>query len=212
MAKTTTKDIERMLFEQGWLYNLKIGQLIVNDKDEDGRYVSNIYIPGVHEVLRELSDRENHILWLRYSQNKTLEEVAKELNVTRERIRQIESKCIRRLRQPKYITKVLAISESKHKEILNAKIATVEKEIRDFYGEEMTKRNGLLPQRFCETPLEELDLSTRPYNCLRRAGISTIEQLQQMPEEKLLRLRNLGIKSLYEIQSRLADIKPKGEE
>ena len=35
-AKITTKDIERMLFEQGWIYNLKIGQLIVNDKGEDG--------------------------------------------------------------------------------------------------------------------------------------------------------------------------------
>ncbi|NCA93103.1 sigma-70 family RNA polymerase sigma factor [bacterium] len=197
MAKITTKRIGRMMHELGWLYNLKIGQLIVNDKDEDGRYVSNIYIPGVYEVLRELSDRENRILWLRYSQNKTLEEVAKELNVTRERIRQIESKCLRRLRQPKYIAKVLAISESKHKAILNAKMATVEKE--------MTKRNGSLPKSRCETSIEELDLSVRPYNCLRRAGISTIEQLQQVPEEKLLRLRNLGRKSTEEIQSKLKE-------
>ena len=72
-------------------------------------------------------------------------------------------------------------------------------------GKKVTMMNGLLPKSRCETPIEELDLSIRPYNCLWRAGIRTIEQLQQMPEEKLLRLQNLGRKSLSEIKSKLDD-------
>lgn len=211
MEKITTKRITRMLFEQGWLYNLKIGQLIVNDKDEDGRSVANIYVPGVHEVLQELSERENRILWLRYSQNKTLEEVAKELTLSRERIRQIECRCLRRLRQPKHIVKVLAISESRHKAILDAKIAetrtAAEKEIREYYEEELKKKetmSDVAHLTLAEKPIEELDLSVRPYNCLKRARIDTIGQLLEMTEQKLLRVRNLGLKSTQEIITRLS--------
>jgi DNA-directed RNA polymerase subunit alpha len=71
------------------------------------------------------------------------------------------------------------------------------------------KKNLALPEGVAEIPIEALDLSTRPYNCLKRARINTVGQLQEMTEEKLLRLRNLGLRSMEEIQSKLKEYKAK---
>ena len=58
----------------------------------------------LNEVLGELTDREEKVIRLRYGiddgRNHTLEEVGKEFNVTRERIRQIEAKALKKLRHP----------------------------------------------------------------------------------------------------------------
>ena len=58
----------------------------------------------INEVLSQLTDREARVIRLRYGledgRNHTLEEVGKEFNVTRERIRQIEAKALKKLRHP----------------------------------------------------------------------------------------------------------------
>lgn len=59
--------------------------------------------------------------------------------------------------------------------------------------------------------LEELDFTVRTYNCLRRAGIETTEQLQSMSTLDLLRIRSLGRRSLEEIEEKLAALKLKHE-
>jgi DNA-directed RNA polymerase subunit alpha len=51
--------------------------------------------------------------------------------------------------------------------------------------------------------IEELDLSVRSYNCLKRAGIQTIRELVQRSEEEMMKVRNLGKKSLKEIKDKL---------
>ena len=51
--------------------------------------------------------------------------------------------------------------------------------------------------------IEELDFSVRTYNCLRRAGITTVSQLKQMTIEDLKKVRNLGSKSIDEILQRV---------
>ena len=53
-------------------------------------------------------------------------------------------------------------------------------------------------------PIEELELSIRSYNCLKRAGISTIGALRTMSDEDLQHIRNLGRKSISEIKEKLA--------
>jgi len=55
-------------------------------------------------------------------------------------------------------------------------------------------------------PLEELDLSTRTYNCLIRAGIHTIFDVVRRAPEELLAVRNLSCKCLDELESRLGDL------
>ena len=57
-----------------------------------------------------------------------------------------------------------------------------------------------------EMTIEELELSVRSYNCLKRAGINTVEELTQKTEEDMMKVRNLGKKSLEEVQNKLAEL------
>jgi len=56
-----------------------------------------------------------------------------------------------------------------------------------------------------EMNIDELELSVRSYNCLKRAGINTVEELTNRSLESMGNIRNLGKKSLDEIQGRLKD-------
>ena len=56
-----------------------------------------------------------------------------------------------------------------------------------------------------DLPIEELDLSVRSYNCLKRAGINAVEELIKKTEEDMMKIRNLGKKSLAEVKSKLAE-------
>lgn len=61
-------------------------------------------------------------------------------------------------------------------------------------------------EKVLEMTIEELDLSVRSYNCLKRAGINTVEELTQKTEEDMMKVRNLGKKSLEEVQAKLAEL------
>jgi len=63
---------------------------------------------------------------------------------------------------------------------------------------------GITPEVY-DTPIEELELTTRTYNCLKRADITRIGQLLQMDEKDLLSVRNLGSKSIDEIKDKLVE-------
>jgi len=60
--------------------------------------------------------------------------------------------------------------------------------------------------RILETTIEELELSVRSSNCLKRAGINTVGELINKSEEDLMKVRNLGKKSLDEIKGKLAEL------
>ena len=51
--------------------------------------------------------------------------------------------------------------------------------------------------------IEDLELSVRSYNCLKRAGITTVEELTQKTEEEMIHVRNLGKKSLKEVKDKI---------
>jgi DNA-directed RNA polymerase subunit alpha len=57
-----------------------------------------------------------------------------------------------------------------------------------------------------ERPIEDLELTVRSYNCLKREGVDTIGQLATMTEEELMNIRNLGMKSVDEIRSKLLEL------
>ena len=59
-------------------------------------------------------------------------------------------------------------------------------------------------EKIMEMPIEELDLSVRSYNCLKRAGINTIYELTQKTAEDMMKVRNLGKKSLEEVEDKLS--------
>ncbi|MBQ6078108.1 MAG: DNA-directed RNA polymerase subunit alpha [Clostridia bacterium] len=61
-------------------------------------------------------------------------------------------------------------------------------------------------EKILEMNIEDLDLSVRSYNCLKRAGINTVEELVQRDEDEMMKVRNLGRKSLEEVQQKLAQL------
>jgi DNA-directed RNA polymerase subunit alpha len=61
-------------------------------------------------------------------------------------------------------------------------------------------------EKALEMTIEELELSVRSFNCLKRASINTVEELTQRTEEDMMKVRNLGKKSLEEVKSKLAEL------
>lgn len=68
----------------------------------------------------------------------------------------------------------------------------------------MVEKEENAKNRLMEMTIEELDLSVRSYNCLKRAGLNTVEELVRKTEEDMMKVRNLGKKSLQEVKEKLA--------
>ena len=138
-------------------------------------------------VLHSLTERERRVLDFRYKDGLTFEEIGKRECVTRERIRQIHAKSFRKLRHPerlnylKYgVSGVIARQTENARE---AALASLPKP--DIKPEDIT--------------LEELELSVRSYNCLKRAGVNTLRNVSEMTFDELCHVRNLGKRSIDEI-------------
>jgi DNA-directed RNA polymerase subunit alpha len=61
-------------------------------------------------------------------------------------------------------------------------------------------------EKALEMTIEELELSVRSFNCLKRAGINTVEELTHRTEEDMMKVRNLGKKSLDEVKNKLEEL------
>ena len=61
-------------------------------------------------------------------------------------------------------------------------------------------------ENFKNMPIEELNISVRTYNCLKRHGVSTVGDLSKMTKEELTRIRNLGKRNYDEILEKLDNI------
>ena len=57
-----------------------------------------------------------------------------------------------------------------------------------------------------ETPIEEIEFSVRAYNCLKRAGINTVQDLISKKEVEVTKIRNLGKKSLKEVLDKVKEL------
>lgn len=67
----------------------------------------------------------------------------------------------------------------------------------------MVEKEEESKDKILEMNIEELDLSVRSYNCLKRAGINTVEELTKKTQEDMMKVRNLGRKSLEEVEQKL---------
>ena len=68
-------------------------------------------------------------------------------------------------------------------------------------------KEGAAPQsKALDMTIDELDLSVRSYNCLKRAGINSVQELAELDETDLMRVRNLGKKSMDEVRAKLASL------
>lgn len=97
------------------------------------------------------------------------------------------------------------------KDVVSLAAKAIEEHIRQFVDLSDYMRNiGILKepdedrqQKVLEMSIEDMDLSVRSYNCLKRAGIHTVEDLTKKSEDDMLKVRNLGRKSLDEVISKL---------
>lgn len=173
-----------------------------------------------------LTEREKNVILLRYKEKQTLEQVAQEFELTRERIRQIETKAIQKLKSKKDIffdsfdeykliekeylrkrdelcKKVEELDEliEKANKLVHNKNTTI-KEIEDFISLSQDEKQSLM---IMNTDIADLDFSVRTINCLRRARINTVNELSKKTVEELMRIRNLGRKCLKEILETLRE-------
>ena len=168
------------------------------------------------ELIGSLNDREQRVVSMRFQFGMTLDEVGAALNVTRERVRQIQNVAIRKLKiKDCFVVPRALYSELKRKyEGLEIRMNEIMENEKFQECLEVAKEED--PVRFYSTKIEELNLNVRPFNCLKRAGIHTIgdiiafDKYQSSPVEDVqfkydnwLDIRNLGKKSLLEISDKI---------
>jgi hypothetical protein len=190
------------------IYPLNIAKAIF-DSEEEAR---KVYIPGISAALATLTEREQGVLIHRFQRKLTLEQCGKEYGITRERIRQIEAKALRKLRHPTRANMMKAVPltelQAKHTEYCNLKddYEWLKKAFETLTAQK-AEPGVIIPMAEhasrLEMPIEELDLSVRSYNCLRRNGKDTLRDIVEMTEDELKGVRNLGMKSLLEIKAKL---------
>ena len=173
----------------------------------------------VNKALESLAPREAQAILAYYKDEGTLEDVAKKFSVTRERIRQIIMKGVRKLRHPsrlkiiEYSDEELALKReiASEKAELEETLAELREKVQKLRAagadvsvpgnvEEELNMNGVPVE---EITLEDLEVSVRTFNCLKRANVNTVGDIEELIKAKgtfgLLRVRNLGRKSVDEI-------------
>ena len=182
------------------VYPLNLINDIYDEFDTDWDYS----IKQIKKVMHErLTDRELTVLELRNGRNMTLEDVGKEFGVTRERIRQVEQKAIRKLRHPANLKRMSVVPYEEYARLeaenqdLKTKLEYAEKNALPAYEEKKIE----------DIRIEDLELSVRSFNCLRRVGIKTVGDIVNFSKTRgLEKCRNLGRKSLQEIADKLVTL------
>ncbi len=101
------------------------------------------------------------------------------------------------------VSKAAGIMVAHLKLFQNMAGTSVEEEGQDGTFAETPEDNGATTM---EMTIEDLDLSVRSFNCLKRAGIDTVAELVQKSEEDMMKVRNLGRKSLEEVKKKLIEL------
>jgi hypothetical protein len=192
------------------IYPLNLAKAVF-DSEEEAR---KVYIPGISAALATLTELEQGVIMHRFQRKLTLEQCGKEYGITRERIRQIEAKAIRKLRHPTRtnLMKAVPLTELQAECTEYYKLQNEYEWLKKAF-ESLTARKAepgvIMPMveyaTLLETPLEAMGLSVRSYNCLRRAGKNTLGDIVEMYEHELVKVRNLGRKSFCEVIAKLKE-------
>ena len=70
----------------------------------------------------------------------------------------------------------------------------------------MVEKEESQKEKVLEMSIEDLELSVRSFNCLKRAGIQTVQELASKTEDDMIKVRNLGKKSLKEVKEKLNEL------
>ena len=162
-------------------------------------------------VQENLTERETQIIEMRYRDKMSLEQTAIAHNVTRERIRQIEAKALRKLNHPGRLKSYAAVP---YRAWLAERVAREKAEQRldwflqhGSYAVVLAEKDVRTSEEIAgETYIEDLDLSVRSFNCLKRAQINTVAQILALDYDVAIHIRNLGKRSLEEIVRKIHEM------
>lgn len=169
----------------------------------------HVYAPGILAALESLTERQQKVITLRFRSMMTLEDVSKEMGVTRERVRQVEAKALRMLARPQaynlwYMVprrELLDVAEERDKARLEC--VTLRQKLERFMELHGIQEEAIEEEmELMDLKLDAMDLSVRSYNALKRAGIDTVGQLRGLTVGDLKKFRNMGLKSLKEVVSK----------
>lgn len=180
--------------------------------------VLDTYTAGLIEALDTLEEREKKVILKRFRDRMTLAQVGEGMSITRERVRQIEAKALRKLRHPSRIKLMQGVSLVEYNQLyaelndlkllndeLNNKLNKIVKDIENL-PHILDLSRIINDGEFKNKPIEELNFSVRTYNSLTRAGVENLRDLLNMTELEVMGIRNLGRKSLNEIVQTLDDL------
>ena len=182
------------------------------------------------QFLTECRESEASCLYLYYHDGKTLNEIGKQYGLSRERIRQLVSKALHKIKS-RYALWPKELELKRQRELIEADLRALNEyrgqlvqlfKEKGVYTQEMeiefgrvtsAKRKAIIPSSLDE-PIEALNLSIRSHNVLKRAGIQTIADLVKHTREEIESIRNMGKKSSKEIEQALIQrgysLKPSG--
>jgi len=166
------------------------------------------YLPGLEDAMDTLLPREKECLIMRFASNMTLAAVGEQFGLSAERARQIEAKSLRKLTHPARMRMFRAVPPDKHYDL-----AEQYRELRGEYNL-LVERHNVLQEDYAaltgkppvvvgtaeqDVLINDAGLSARSYNCLKRAGFGTLGDIAAVNIEELMKVRNLGRKSLDEV-------------
>lgn len=181
--------------------------------------VTRDIIDGIHFACLSLNDKQQAALYLRFECHQTLDKIGQRFSLSGTQIENIISKSIHtwfKTDDIKYIeygmkgyVNHLVITKAKAL-AGNSILEEYQRGYEDGYEDGCNNSKGASIQQnnshLIYMPVEELDLSVRSYNCIKRAGIDTVQDLISRTEEDMLRVRNLGKKGIDEIRDKLSTL------
>lgn len=172
-------------------------------------------VKGIRFAYTSLQDEFQVVLYLRFEKHYTLKEIAEVLSLSSTQIENKIEKAIQtwfRTGDIKYIEegffgRLNNVIKTKAEALAEAKIAV---EYKRGYDNAIAEMNGALvePEKELDillTPLEDLDFMVRTYNCLKRRGIETLGDILNLTFDELIKVRNLGRKSMKEVRDKVKE-------
>lgn len=169
-------------------------------------------------INTKLSPREGDIIRKRYEDNMTLFDIGHEFGITGDRVGQIEARAILKLKSCRGWLKMgmnhwvpvlkiqQRIEENFEIAVTHRVLAALDKRIpslRKFINDGIKNEIAEQVRANQDIPIENMELSVRSFNCLKRAGITTIDELRQMTVSDLMHIRELGKGCVREIERKL---------
>lgn len=179
-------------YEISATYPFNLIEEILSDGTSDDEPIECYSIDLMRKVMATyLTDREQRIMEMRYREHMTLEDIGKVYGVTRERIRQVENKCFRKLRN--HISEMKAVPYYEY--------AT----LKSRYNELLSDKGYTLDDKPV-VHIRNLNLTYRTFSSLMKAGYQTIDQLAPLSYKELMRIRGISIKSADEIKEKMSKL------